>query len=104
MSFKFTPVTSHALVLPDLPPEKIGLIIVPETAKDAMMRQKQAHTGTLIALGPGMPMKNGRRWPMPDVPIGNKVVFYAAGATEIELDGVKHLVVRDDTILGELIE
>lgn len=76
-----------------------GGIWIPETAK----KEEQLHTGVVVAMGPGMPMKNGERWPMGFEP-GQRVFYYPAGCVKVKLydekldDEVEHHVVRDEQI------
>jgi chaperonin GroES len=77
---------------------KSGLII-PDSAK------KPTGTGRVVAMGPGMLMKTGERWPMPDVALGARVVFDARNPfPTVMLNGEKLLSMRDDHILAELSE
>jgi chaperonin GroES len=90
----FRPLGTRLLIRPDDPDERSkGGIIIPDAAK---VRPAQ---GTIIATGPGMLMKTGGRWPMPGKP-GDKVVYSKFAGQEVKLDGVLHLVVRDDDCLA----
>ena len=82
------PLADRVLVLPAAAEEKIGGIIIPDTAKEKPQR------GTITAVGTGtkdeqMVLKEG------------DVVLYGKYAgTEIELDGTKYLIMRQSDVLG----
>ena len=70
-----------------------GGIIIPDTAKEKPME------GKVIAAGPGKVDDTGKRAPM-DITAGDRVLFSKYAGTEIEIDGVEHLFMREDDILG----
>jgi chaperonin GroES len=70
-----------------------GGIIIPDTAKE------KPQEGKVIAVGPGKLNDEGKRVPL-DVKKGDRVLFSKYGGTEIKLDGVEHLILREDDILG----
>ena len=70
-----------------------GGIIIPDTAKE---KPKQ---GRVVAVGPGVRDENGNRHPL-DVKEGDKVLFAKYAGTEIKIDGVEHLFMKEDDILG----
>jgi len=70
-----------------------GGIIIPDTAKEKPME------GKVVAAGPGKRDEKGRRVPM-DVKAGDRVLFSRYAGTEIKIDGVEHLFMREDDILG----
>ncbi len=70
-----------------------GGIIIPDTAKEKPME------GKIVAVGPGKRDENGHRQPM-DVKTGERVLFAKYAGTEIKIDGVEHLFMREDDILG----
>ena len=70
-----------------------GGIIIPDTAKEKPME------GKVVATGPGKLDEKGKRVPM-DVAIGDRVLFSKYAGTEIKIDGVEHLFMREDDILG----
>jgi len=96
----FKPLGDKLLILPDDPPTHVGKIIIPEVyrAKDPPKR------GTVVAMGPGMLMKSGARWPMPECKPGDKVLFVRHNATVFEIAGKKHVIVRDDEVQAVLDE
>jgi chaperonin GroES len=53
----------------------------------------------VVAAGPGKVGEDGKRIPL-DVKKGNRVLFGKYAGTEIEIDGVEHLIMREEDILG----
>lgn len=72
-----------------------GGIIIPDTAKE------KPQMGKVIAVGPGKVGDDGRRTP-PDVKAGDRILFSKYAGTEIKIDGVEHLFMREDDVLGIL--
>jgi chaperonin GroES len=70
-----------------------GGIIIPDTAKEKPME------GKVVAAGPGKRDENGKRAPM-ELKKGDRVLFSKYAGTEIKIDGVDHLFMREDDILG----
>jgi len=70
-----------------------GGIIVPDSAKEKPME------GEVIAVGPGKLDDAGKLMPM-TVKAGNKVLVGKYAGTEIKIDEVDHIIVREDEILG----
>lgn len=101
----FRPLGSCVLIKPDEIPDKIGMLFVPDQAKDTIQRERHMVKGTVIALGPGARKKDGTRWPMPDgIREGSRVLFYSQGHNPVELEGVKYVIVRDELVLAEITE
>ncbi|WP_147820216.1 co-chaperone GroES [Salidesulfovibrio onnuriiensis] len=70
-----------------------GGIIIPDSAKEKPMK------GEVVAAGPGKLDDNGKRVAM-TVKDGDTVLFAKYAGTEIKIDGVEHLVMREDDILA----
>ena len=70
-------------------------IIIPDTAKE------KPQEGKVIAVGSGKLDDKGKRITM-EVKKGNRVLFGKYSGTEIKLDGVEHVILREDEILGIL--
>jgi chaperonin GroES len=68
-------------------------IYLPETAKEKPVR------GKVIATGPGKRLDNGGRAKM-SVATGDTVVYGKYAGTEVEIKGVKHLILRENELLG----
>jgi len=70
-----------------------GGIVIPKTA------QKAPTWGTVIAVGRGKPLDNGRTL-TPQVKPGDEVVFGEYSGAEVELEGESYFIARDEEILG----
>jgi len=70
-----------------------GGIIIPDTAK-----QKPAE-GIVVAVGKGKTAEDGKLIKL-DVKAGDKILFGKYSGTEVKIDGVEHLIMREDDILG----
>ena len=70
-----------------------GGIILPDTAKD------KPQEGEVIAVGPGRVLDNGNRVP-PEVQVGDRVLYSKYGGTEVKVDDVEYLVVRESDLLA----
>jgi chaperonin GroES len=75
--------------------QKVGGIIVPDTAKE---KPQQAE---VVAVGSGRVLENGQREPLA-VKAGDKVLVGKWSGTEVKLDGTEYLIVKEDEILGIL--
>jgi len=69
-----------------------GGIIIPDTAKE------KPQEGKVVAVGPGR-REDGKVLTV-DVKVGDRILFGKYSGTEIKLDGVEHLILREDEILG----
>jgi len=91
---KVKPLNDRVLVLRTGEEEKTsGGIIIPDTAKE------KPQEGKVIAVGPGKVNEEGNKIPL-DVKAGDKVLFGKYSGTEIKIDGVEHLIMREDDILA----
>ena len=70
-----------------------GGIIIPETAKEKPME------GEVIAVGSGKILENGNKQSL-EVKAGDRVLFGKYAGTEVKIDDVEHLIMREDDILG----
>ena len=73
--------------------EKIGGIIIPDTAKE------KPQEGQVVAVGPGKILDNGQRV-APSVKTGDKVLFGKYSGTEVTIGGDKLLIMHEDDILA----
>jgi chaperonin GroES len=91
---KISPLHDRVLVLRIDEIEKTaGGIIIPDTAKE------KPQEGKVIAAGPGKRDDEGKRTPL-NVKEGDRILFGRYAGTEIKIDGVEHLIMREDDILG----
>ena len=70
-----------------------GGILIPDTAKE------KPQEGKVIAVGAGKMNEKGKRVPL-DVKKGDRVLFGKYAGNQIKIDGVEHLVMREDDILA----
>jgi chaperonin GroES len=70
-----------------------GGIIIPDSAKEKPIE------GEVIAVGNGKVMEDGKQRPL-DVKKGDRVLFGKYSGNEIKIDGVEHLILREDEVLG----
>ena len=73
--------------------QKVGAIIIPDTAKE------KPQQGKVIAAGNGKSKDDGKRVPL-DVTTGDTILFGKYSGQEIKLDGEDYLIVREDEVLA----
>jgi len=73
--------------------QKIGGIIIPDTAKE------KPQQGKVIAVGKGRVEKDGKVTPL-DVKEGDTVLFGKYSGQEIKLEGTEYLIMREEEVLG----
>jgi chaperonin GroES len=72
-----------------------GGIIIPDTAKE------KPQEGEVIAVGPGARDESGKVQPL-DVKAGDRVLFGKWSGTEVKIDGVDYLIMKESDLLGVL--
>jgi chaperonin GroES len=72
-----------------------GGIIIPDTVKE------KPQEGRVVAVGPGKLDDSGKRFPL-EVKKNDKILFNKYSGTEIKIDGIEHLIFKEDDILGIL--
>jgi chaperonin GroES len=72
-----------------------GGIIIPDTAKE------KPQEGKVVSVGPGKMGDDGKRIPM-ELKKGDRVLFAKYAGSEIKIDGVEHIFMREEDILGIL--
>ena len=82
------PLADRVLVLPAQAEEKVGGIIIPDTAKE-----KPQH-GTVVATGEGT---KDEKMVLKD---GDEVLYGKYSGTELELEGTKYLIMRQSDVLA----
>ena len=89
---KFKPLTDYVLVSHAKVEEKTsGGIIIPDTAKE------KPQEGKVIAAGPGRRDRDGNRISL-EVKEGDKIMFGKYAGTEIKIDGIDHIIMKEDDI------
>src|SRR5262245_33306534 len=93
-TMKVKPLHDRVLVKRVEPEEKVkGGIIIPDTAKEKPLE------GKVVAVGSGRLDENGKRIPL-EVKVGDRVLVGKYAGTEIKIDEVEHVIVREDEVLG----
>ncbi|MFC1838123.1 co-chaperone GroES [Thermodesulfobacteriota bacterium] len=93
---KIKPLNDRVLVLRIEEEQKTkGGIVIPDTAKE------KPQEGKVVAVGSGKVDDKGKKIPM-DVKKGDRVMFGKYSGSEIKLDGIEHLIMREDDILAVL--
>ena len=91
---KIQPLADRVLVkrLDDDGEQKVGGIIIPDTAKE------KPQEAEVVAVGPGR-IDEGKRVAL-EVKKGDKVLIGKYSGTEVKLDGEEHLILREEDILA----
>jgi chaperonin GroES len=77
--------------------QKVGGIIIPDTAKE------KPQQGKVIAVGDGKVLENGERQ-KPDVAAGDKVLFGKYAGTEVKYGDEEYLILREEDILAKITD
>jgi len=83
------PLDERVLVEPVENEERVGSIIIPDTAKE------KPNMGKVIAVGTDEELKNV-------LSVGDKVIFGKYAGDEIKIDGKKHLIISRSDILAKI--
>lgn len=70
-----------------------GGIVIPDTAAEKPV------LGKVIAVGPGKYNEKGERR-VPDIKEGDKVLFGKYSGTEVKLNSIEYIVMREDDIMA----
>ena len=97
MSQKFRPLQDRILVkrLDKTEERTQGGIIIPDTAKE------KPQEAEVVAIGNGKRLDNGTVQAL-DVKVGDRILFGKYSGSEIKIDGIEHLILREDEVLGVL--
>jgi len=91
---KLNPLDDRIVVKQSEAEEKTsGGIILPDTAKE------KPQIGTVIAVGPGKLLDNGKRSQM-SVKVKDEVFYAKYIGNEVEVDGEKFVILRESDVLG----
>jgi len=95
MATKLQPLADRVLVKPIEKEEKTKSgIYIPDTAKE------KPQEGEVMAVGPGKLDENGKRIPL-DLKVGDRVIYAKYGGTEIKVDDVEMMILRESDILAK---
>jgi chaperonin GroES len=93
---KFRPLHDRVVVKRIEPEDKTaGGIIIPDTAKE------KPSEGEVIAVGPGGRDEAGKLIPI-DLKVGDHVLFGKWSGTEVKIDNVDLLIMKESDIMGVL--
>jgi chaperonin GroES len=70
-----------------------GGLFIPDTAKE------KPQQGVIVAVGNGKLQDDGSLRKL-EVKAGDKILFAKYSGSDIKMDGVEHLILREDDILG----
>src|SRR5438046_7438536 len=95
---KFRPLHDRVVVRRiDAEEKTSGGIIIPDTAKE------KPSQGEITAVGPGGRDESGKLTPI-DVKVGDRVLFGKWSGTEVKLDGVEYLIMKESDLMGVVLE
>jgi chaperonin GroES len=93
---KFRPLHDRVVIERiDAEAKTAGGIIIPDTA------QEKPQQGKVIAVGPGGRDERGKLIPI-DVKVGNRILFGKWSGTEVKIDDVEYLIMKESDIMGVL--
>jgi len=91
---KFRPLHDRVVVTRiDADNKTPGGIIIPDTAKE------KPTEGEVIAVGPGGRDESGKLIPI-DLKKGDRVLFGKWSGTEVKIDGVEYLIMKESDVMG----
>jgi len=97
MAAKLQPLADRLVVKPIQKEEMTkGGIYLPDTAKE------KPQEGEVIAVGPGRVTDDGKRIAM-DLKVGDRVIYSKYGGSEIKIDDVEMIILRESDILAKKI-
>ena len=95
---KFRPLHDRVVVERiDADAKSAGGIIIPDTA------QEKPSQGEIIAIGPGGRDEAGKLIPI-DLKVGDRVLFGKWSGTEVKIDGVDYLIMKESDIMGVMAD
>ncbi len=91
---KLVPLDDRIVIKQSEAEEKsVGGIILPDAAKEKPQR------GKVVAVGPGKMNDDGKRSEM-SVKKGDEVIYAKYLGNDVEIDGVKYVILHENDILG----
>lgn len=90
------PLSDRVLIKRVEPEEEYrGGIVIPDTAKE------KPQEGEVVAVGDGKVLDNGTKVGM-SVKTGDRILFGKYAGTEVTIENVEYLIMREDEVLGIL--
>jgi chaperonin GroES len=97
MAEKLQPLADRIVVKPVKKEEMTkGGILIPDTAKE------KPQEGEVVAVGPGRITDDGKRIAM-DLKVGDKVIYAKYGGSEIKIDDIEMIILRESDILAKKV-
>ncbi|MFT5280693.1 MAG: chaperonin GroES [Flavobacteriaceae bacterium] len=96
-NISITPLGDRVLVKP----QTVDTVTASGIILPASTQEEKKEQGEVIAVGPGKMKDDGTTIPV-NVSVGDTVLFAKYGPDEIEVEGEKYLIVREDNILAIL--
>ena len=95
MTIKLNPLGDRVVILPSEAEASTspGGIIIPDTAKEKPMQAK------VVAVGSGQKAEDGTVTPL-DVKKGDKVLIGKWSGTEVTIDSIDYVIVKESDIMG----
>jgi len=94
MTKNIRPLNDRILIQRLIAEEKsAGGIFIPDSAKEKPVE------GKVIAVGKGKVLDNGTIKPL-EIKSGDRVLFGKWSGNEVKIEGVEHLLIREDEVLG----
>jgi chaperonin GroES len=91
---KFRPLHDRVVVTRiDADAKTAGGIIIPDTAKE------KPSEGEVVSAGPGGRDEAGKIIPI-DLKVGDRVLFGKWSGTEVKIEGVEYLIMKESDIMG----
>jgi chaperonin GroES len=91
------PLSDRVVVIRSVASAKAGSLYVPDNAQEKPVQ------GRIIAVGSGKRLQSGKQCEM-TLEVGQQVLFAKYSGTEVEMDGIQQLLLREDDILGIIEE
>jgi chaperonin GroES len=95
MAMNIKPLADRVIVKPAEKETMKGGIIIPDTAKE------KPQQGTIVAVGPGSVRDSGERVAL-EVKKGDTVLYGKYSGTEVNVDGIDYLILRESDVLAIL--
>ena len=93
---KFRPLHDRVVVKRiDAEEKTAGGIIIPDTAKE------KPSQGEVVAVGPGGRDETGKLVPL-ELKAGDRILFGKWSGTEVKIDGVEYLIMKESDVMGIL--
>lgn len=97
MAAKLQPLADRLVVKPTQKEEMTkGGIYLPDTAKE------KPQEGEVVAVGPGRMTDEGKRIEI-DLKVGDRVIYSKYGGSEIKIDDVEMIILRESDILAKKV-